>query len=1218
VTDPASGESLTRTVNITVNPVADLTADDDSATTREDTPVTGTVAGNDSTTSGGTLTFAKASDPEHGSVLVNGDGTYTYTPDANYNGPDSFTYTVTDPASGESLTQTVTITVTPVNDAPTAKGAIADRISEDAQSDTSFNVASYFSDVDGDTLTYGASGLPTGLTIDPTTGIISGTIDHSASQGGAAGVYNVTVTATSSDGGSVNQTFTWTVTNPAPVANDDAATTNEDTAVSGNVLSSGGPGDVADSDPDGDPLRVTGFTVAGDPTPHGAGDTVIIAGVGTLTLDVDGAYSFTPTADWNGTVPTVTYTVSDDEGGTDTADLVITVAPVADLTAADDSTTTPEDTSVNDTVAGNDSTTSGGTLTFAKASDPEHGSVIVNGDGTYTYTPDANYNGPDSFTYTVTDPASGESLTQTVTITVNPVNDAPVIAGGDQSGAVTEAGNLDDGTVVAGDPDASGSFTASDVDGDALTWSVAGTPDTTYGTFSIDAATGAWSYALDNTLPATQALNEGDTVSLTYDAQVSDGNGGTATRSVTITITGTNDSPVANGDTATVTESGVLGGGNTPTAGIPSVTDNVLTNDTDVDDGEKASLTVSEVSFGGSAGTIGAALTGTYGSLVLNSDGGYTYTLDNDDPDTQPLKQGDTATEVFTYTAVDVNGATTTSTLTITVTGTNDRPVITSTTTDATGDVTEAGTTVAGVPTAAGTLTASDVDTGATQTWSLATTNGTYGTIDIDPATGEWTYTLDDTRPATQTLNDGDTGTETFTARVTDEFGAYSEQVVTITVHGSNDDLAGTGNATVSLAEDGSASGTLQDYVSDVDDTLKVTGFTVDADGDGTDESHAPGDTVTIMDADGNTLGTLTIAEDGDYSFTPAANYAGGAPTVTYTMVESGGAASVIQTLDFEIAKVADAPDLEADKTVSTNEDTAVSLGLIAPVITDTGTGTTNNDFAERLGAITLTIGGAGASGVTLSTGAMTLTPVAGEVTIVLTDSNHVPGVPAEDNANGVYYLTTAQYQALEAHPLAESGADFTVTVGATSYEVDSAGAIVPGVAGATSTQTIAVDVLAVTDGASLASSATASDLIFAEDETIDLSPYLTATLTSGDANPGNDTDGSETYWYTVSDLPNGTVVTIDGVATIISAAVPTATSVMSASATPPTITITPPANYSGDIDDVTITLNTQDTDGDSSGTIATITSSVTLDLHVTPVAGDVSAGCLVALWQAR
>ena len=771
-----------------------------------------------------------------------------------------------------------------------------------------------------------------------------------------------------------------------------------------------------------------------------------------------------------------------------------------------------------------------------------------------------------------------------------------------------EAGHLDNGTVVPGTPDASGSFTATDVDGDTLTWSPVGTPDATYGTFSLDPSTGEWTYELDNDLPATQALKEGETVDLTYTVQVSDGEGGTATRTVTITITGTNDAPVANEDTGVVSEAGVSGGGNTATPGVATATGNVLTNDTDVDNGEKATLQVSGVSFGGAAGAVGAVLVGTYGSLVLNANGSYTYTLDNSDPDTQALKQGQSETEEFTYAVVDVNGATSTSTLTITVTGANDQPVITSTEADATGEVVEVGTNVAGTETAAGTLTAADVDDDATQTWSIAATNGTYGTIAIDPATGQWTYTLDNTRPETQALNEGDNPTETFTARVTDEFGAYSEQTITVTVQGSNDDLQGGGDATVSLTEDGSAAGTLQDHVSDVDDKIVVTGFQVDANGDGTDEIYAPGDVVALRDSDGNELGSLTIAENGDYSFTPADNYAGEVPPVTYTMSESGGGESVTQTLTFEITKVADAPELEANKTVDTIEDNSVALGLTTPVLADTGTGTANNDNPERLGAITLTIGGAGADGVTLSTGGMTLTPVGGEITIVLTDAPHITTVPAADPGSGIYHMTTAEYEALVVNPPAESGANFTVTVEASSYEVDDPGAIVPGVDGATSTQIIDVDVQAVTDGATLAINATPSDLTFAEDGTIDLSQYLTATLTSIDSNPGNDTDGSETYWYTVEGLPVGSVVTIDGVATTISASTPTATSPAGTSATPPTITVTPPADYSGTLEDVTITLHSRDTDSDSTGTIDTITSSVTLDLHVTPVAGDVTA----------
>ncbi|MCI1003071.1 tandem-95 repeat protein [Ochrobactrum sp. C6C9] len=1125
-----NGGTVDQTFTWTVTNPAPI-ANDDAATTTEDTPVSGNVLGTggsgdvaDSDPDGDALsvtqfvidgtTYAPGDQvviAGAGTFTLGSDGVYNFTPAADWSGTvPTVSYTISD-GEGGTDTADLVINVTPVNDTPTAEGTIGDQSDQDADGITPLDVTSFFSDIDSDTLTYDASGLPDGLTIDPQTGVISGTIDNSASQGGASGVHTVTVTATDGDGASVDQTFTWTVTNPIPTANDDSATTTEDTPVSGNVLTGGGAGDVADSDPDGDSLSVTQFTVDGQS--HNAGDEATIDGVGTFTLRSDGAYTFTPDADWNGTVPNVTYTVTDGEGGTDTANLVITVTPV---------------------------------------------------------------------------------------------NDTPVIVEPNQFESVIEAGHLDDGTSVPGTPSASGSFTATDADGDTLTWSVLGAPNATYGEFSIDPATGDWTYILDNTLPATQALNEGDSVPLTYEVQVADGNGGTETRTVTITITGTNDRPVANADSGAVTEAGVENGGNTAVPGILESTGDVLVNDTDVDDGETATLTVSNVSFGGSTGAVGSALTGAYGSLLLNADGTYTYTLDNDDPDTQALAQGATVTEEFNYTTVDANGATSTSTLTITITGTNDQPEITSTSADATGDVTEQGTGNPGEDaTTGGTLAASDVDDGASQTWSVATTNGTYGTIGIDPVTGEWTYTLDNSRPETQALNNGETRTETFTARVTDEHGAYSEEVITVIVNGSNDDVAGTGDATVPVTEDSDRTGTLQDYVTDVDDILTVSEFRIDVDGDGTDEVFGPGDTVPLQDALGNDIGTLTIEDNGDYSFSPAHNYSGEVPTITYVMAESGGGSSVEQQLTLEIAKISDAPGLQATKMVGTDEDEPATLDLVPPVITDTVTGT--NDYLERLGAITLTIAGAGAAGATLMLNGTELTAVDGTVTIVLTDVPHINDVPAANPAAGVYHMTSAEYAAIQANPAAEDHRNFSVEVVATSYEVDANGDVLDGVPGRSSNQIVTVEVYAATDGADLATSQT--ELTFGEDSSIDLSDYLSATLTSTDANPGNDTDGSELYSYTISGLPAGTVVTINGTDYTANAA-GTVTSAESNSFTAtPNIVIRPPSDFSGDMDAVTVTLTTRDTDGDSTPTPLTDTSSVTLNLNVTPVAGDVTAG---------
>src|SRR5213075_1359968 len=117
-------------------------------------------------------------------------------------------------------------------------------------------------------------------------------------------------------------------------------------------------------------------------------------------------------------------------------------------------------------------------------------------------------------------------------------------------------------------------------------------------------------------------------------------------------------------------ESGVTPG-NTAFAGDGSAVGNVLTNDSDVDTGD--SKAVSAVN--GVAANVGSAVAGTYGSVTMMSDGSYSYALDNADPDTNALAQGQVVSDVFSYTVVDANGATSSTTLTIGITGTNDAPV---------------------------------------------------------------------------------------------------------------------------------------------------------------------------------------------------------------------------------------------------------------------------------------------------------------------------------------------------------------------------------------------------------------------------------------------------------------------------------------------------------------------------------------------------------------
>ena len=284
-------------------------------------------------------------------------------------------------------------------------------------------------------------------------------------------------------------------------------------------------------------------------------------------------------------------------------------------------------------------------------------------------------------TFTV---ATIDGTEQVVTITITGANDAPVAVADSNAGdAVVESGVNPGDTPFAGDPVGDRQRAdqrhrrrqrrQQDRDrGQRLGAQRRSAVVGTYGTLTL-AADGTWSYTLDNADPDTDALAQGQTVTDVFTYTVSDANGATSSTSLTITITGTNDAPVAVADGNAgdaVVESGV-NPGNTPFAGDPSATGNVLTNDTDVDSGDSKTVTA----VNGSALNVGQPLVGTYGTLTLAADGTWSYALNNADPDTDALAQGQTATDVFTYTVADANGATSSAALTITITGTNDAPV---------------------------------------------------------------------------------------------------------------------------------------------------------------------------------------------------------------------------------------------------------------------------------------------------------------------------------------------------------------------------------------------------------------------------------------------------------------------------------------------------------------------------------------------------------------
>ncbi|MCG6462088.1 tandem-95 repeat protein [Vibrio parahaemolyticus] len=495
-TDP-SGESVSQTVNFTVASVADIVAD--KATVVEDTPTIINVLSNDTFESTDKVVSLDADNgPKNGTVIVNSDGTVTYTPDDNYVGEDTFTYIVT--SGGVSESTTVEVNVTPVNDAPVAKNDIST-----TQEDTAvtIDVLSNDTDVDGDKLSIQSASVPE---TQGTVEIVDGKLVFTPAEnfnGDAEITYTVT------DGSLTDQAtvkVTVNAVNDTPVVESNIAdqTLAEDFTPYSIDLNT------AFSDVDGELT----FSVSGN-------SNIQVA-------IVNGIATFTPTADWNGS-EALTFTATDPSGESVSQTVDFTVAPVADIVA--DKATVVEDTPTiikvlgNDTFEGDDQVVS-----LDTNNGPANGTVSVNPDGSVTYTPNDNYHGTDSFTYIVT--SGGVSESTTVSVDVTPVNDAPVakddIATTQEDTAVT----ID---VLPNDTDA---------DGDKLSIESASVPKE-QGTVEV----------VDGKLVFTPAENFNGHAEITYtvtDGQLTD------EAKVTVTVNPVDDAPTIKVDAAeSITEDAV-------------------------------------------------------------------------------------------------------------------------------------------------------------------------------------------------------------------------------------------------------------------------------------------------------------------------------------------------------------------------------------------------------------------------------------------------------------------------------------------------------------------------------------------------------------------------------------------------------------------------------------------------------------------------------------
>ena len=374
---------------------------DDTYTTNEDVALTVPARGvliNDTDFDPAILTAIKVTDPANGTLVLNADGSLTYTPAADFHGTDTFTYMAND-GLADSNVATVTITVTPVNDAPVAQDQ-----SVETPEDTALPITLVATDVDGDTLTYAIVAQPANGTV----ALVGNVATYTPALN-----FNGTDTFTykANDGLADSNVATVTITispvNDAPVAQDQSVETPEDTAL---------PITLVATDVDGDTLT---YAIVAQP----ANGTVALVG---------NVATYTPALNFNGT-DIFTFTANDGTVDSNIATVTITVSPVNDdPMAMDDAYETDEDTTLVVAAPGvlaNDGDVDQDNLASYVLTQPAHGTLELASDGSFTYVPEPDWFGTDTFTYQlVATPGLNAAWTDeaTVTITVNSVNDTPV------------------------------------------------------------------------------------------------------------------------------------------------------------------------------------------------------------------------------------------------------------------------------------------------------------------------------------------------------------------------------------------------------------------------------------------------------------------------------------------------------------------------------------------------------------------------------------------------------------------------------------------------------------------------------------------------------------------------------------------------------------------------------------------------------------------------
>ncbi|MDO8964021.1 MAG: Ig-like domain-containing protein [Coriobacteriia bacterium] len=614
-------------------------ASDDAATCAEDAVATITVLANDSDPNGDPLTAELLDGPAHGVVVLSVTGDATYTPAADFNGTDTFTYRAIGTGLFSTLYSapaTVTITVDPVNDAPVFTKGADITVDEDSGAYSAAWATSIGAGGAGEgaqVLSFSTDNDNAALFSSQPVIAADGRLSFTPAVD-ANGSADVTVTLTDDGtaGGpalSVSKAFRITVdaVNDAPVFTPGPdVTVAEDSGAYSAAWASG-----ASAGPANEGAQSLTYSIESDNAALFDAQPAIAQ---------DGTLSFTPAPNASGSAE-VTVTLTDDAnaGGparTYAAAFVIAVSSVNDAPLASaDATTTLEDTPLIVTAAGsvlnNDSDIDNDPLTATLSAGPAHGALVFDSDGTYTYTPVGDFNGTDTFVYRAGDGGLFSSPT-TVTITVSPVNDSPLFtSGGDvavdeDSGAYSAAW----ATGIAAGP--------ANESGQGLSFSITSDNASLFSAQPAVSVAGGLSFT-----PAANANGSADvTVTLTDDGTA----GGAAlsvTRAFTITVNPVNDVPVAAADSYETTEDVAL------VIDAPGV----LANDVDVDSPTLSSIVSTDP---------------THGSLSLGTDGAFTYT---------PAADFNGVDE-FAYRAFDGAAYSEPMTVTIDVAPVNDAPSFTS------------------------------------------------------------------------------------------------------------------------------------------------------------------------------------------------------------------------------------------------------------------------------------------------------------------------------------------------------------------------------------------------------------------------------------------------------------------------------------------------------------------------------------------------------------